>query len=335
MPTAARIRPRTPSYGFRLRFHLPPGRTFEGVHPRRRLHLHQVDGLVYLVKLPQPKRHRFGAPMRYALLGKRFESHGAALECGTKLKRALALFAADRRIGLDVGSDRASSGVSRAIKDALAAQHGVQLRDDVHGLDVYCEQPPVRRFRMEGYGSVKHIINEYEAALGAFYQSQVPFTPKQQLAVDLYNLSHFEHVPRSRFVTLVTVVEVLATRAKRSPSARAVLDELISTVRLSALTVDERNRLCGGIGNLKRESIGGACQDFVARYATRDDVTFFARCYDARSDLVHDGKTARPEATDSTKLDELVARLLVASLTAVALPVQDAAGKRGQSNNAD
>lgn len=305
----------TPSYGFRLKFHLPAGRTFRGVHPRRRLHFEGVKGRVYLVTLPQPKRHRFGARTKHVLLGMRFDSYEAARGCGTKLKRALCLFAAQRRIGLDAGHDQATARTSQAIKDLVAAQHSLQLRDDVHGLDVYCEQPPVRRFGTEAYGSVKHVIDDYEDSLRRFYAAQVTFTPKQRLAIDLYNLSHFENVPKTRFLTLVTVVEVLATRTKRSPAVRALLKEFLTNVRSSGLTVIEKQRLRDGLGNLKQESISGACKDFVGTYSSAEQATFFSNCYKARSDLVHDGKTSRPEATDPTRLDELVSQMLIASLS--------------------
>ena len=306
-----------PTYGFRLKFLLPPGHTFQGVHPKRRLRLHDVNGRIYLLKLPQPKRNRFGARTKHVLLGTRFQSHEAALDCGRRLKRALALFAAERRIGLDAGQDQATSSVSEAIKESVATQQGIQLRDDVHGLDVYVEQPPVRRLSMEGYGTSTYVIEEYEEPLQAFYEAQVTFSPKQQLAIDHYNLSHFENVPKTRFLTLITVVEVLSTRKKRSPAARAQLKELLLAVRSSTLPVEEKRPLCDGIGNLKQESISGACRDFVAQFLPKEDVDFFAECYKARSDLVHDGITKRPEAIDPTKLDLLVSRLLIGALTAV------------------
>jgi hypothetical protein len=88
------------------------------------------------------------------------------------------------------------------------------------------------------------------------------------------------------------------------------------TVRSSTLSADEKKRLCDGIGNLKQESISAACKEFVAQFLPTEDVDFFANCYKARSDLVHDGITKRPEAIDPTKLDELVSRLLIRALTA-------------------
>ena len=56
-----------------------------------------------------------------------------------------------------------------------------ELRDDVHGLDVYIEQPPVRRFSVEAYGTSKYVIRGYEPPLRDFYETQVALTPKRRL----------------------------------------------------------------------------------------------------------------------------------------------------------
>lgn len=222
---------------------------------------------------------------------------------------------AEQGIGLDAGHDRATASTSQAIKDTYAVQHGSQLRDDVHGLDVFPEQPPVRWFGAEGYGTVKHVIENYEGRLQAFYREQVTLTAKQQLALDLYNLSHFENASKPRFLLLVTVVEVLASPAARSAAAQEVLDALLAIVQTSALDVEEKERLSDGIGNLKKDSISGACRNFVARWASGEDSAFFAGCYRARSELLHTGQTSRVEVGDPAKLDRLVSRLLIDSLT--------------------
>jgi hypothetical protein len=278
---------------------------------------------VYLVKLPQPKRHRFGVPTRHALVGKGFKTHEAALACGQRLKGAIALFAAERRLGLDAGNDKSTSSFSQAIKDAIAAQHGCQPREDVHGLDVYVEQPPVTRLAVEGYGSSSYVIEDYENRLRTFYDANISLTPKQQLALDLYNLAQFENTTKTRFLTLITVVEILAKRKPRSKEAKAYLKTLSAHVQNLALSSEEQTAIRNGIGNLKRQSISEACKDYVAQCASAEDAKFFMNCYDARSKLVHTGTTNRLEAEDPTALDTLVSRLLIHSLASEVPPLGD------------
>jgi hypothetical protein len=302
------------TFGFRLSFFLPPGCIFKGVHPTRRLRFAGVDGRVYLVRPAQSRRHRFGARTKYLARGTLFESQEAARRCGAKLKLALGLFAADRQLGLDAGSDRATLSISRSMKDAILASQGVQLRDTIHGLDTYPEHPTPGWMGAEAYGTVRRTIEDFDKPLQTFYRAQLACSAKQRLALDLYNLSHFEGTAKTRFLTLITVVEVLAERPKRPSAVRALLAGFRTTVRSSPLDEADRRRLTESIGSLSRESIGSACRGFVVSHATPEDGAYFAACYRARSDLVHDGQTSRPQATDPTQLDALVSRLVIRSL---------------------
>jgi hypothetical protein len=122
-------------YGFRLKFDMPPGRNFAGADPRCRLHLGDMTGRVYLQRLPKPRRFRFGARTRFAAVGKHFATEGEALEVGRRLQTAFAFLAAERQLGII--QDRPGLSVSQFIKDTIARDHGIQIRDNVHGLDVY------------------------------------------------------------------------------------------------------------------------------------------------------------------------------------------------------
>ena len=301
------------TYGFRLKFHLPSGRTFARVHPRRRLQLGDIQGKVYLVRMPQQKRNKFGARARHAIIGKAFPTYAAAKETGERLQLALSLIAAERRIGLDC-QDKLGGSFSQAIKDTLAREHGVQLRDDVHGLDVYAEDRPITRFTVEAYASVTHNIEDYEDRLASFFRANVEPSLKQRLALDLYNLSHFEGTAKTRFLTLITVVEVLSTRHKRPTSVRKLLKRFKDEATEVGLESADLHSLSEALGTLATQSIGEACRQLVIEYASAEDVAYFTSCYKARSELVHNGKTDRPEAVDPTKLDELVSRLIIHSL---------------------
>jgi hypothetical protein len=232
------------------------------------------------------------------------------------MKRALLMFAAENQMGLEVGRDTATTSISTAIREAIVAKTGVQLRDNILGLDVFSEQQPARWIQVSGRASVSRVIRDYESRLSQLFEKDRPLTPTQQLAIEVYNLSHFEPATRARFLTLVTVVEVIAPRLKRSLHVRAALNRLIASIRrFSTLPPDEKRRLSQAVANLKQESIGHACTQFVTKYGDANDVSYFTTCYRARSELLHDGFTERPEALDSVRLRQLVSRLLVASIT--------------------
>lgn len=301
------------TFGFRLKFDMPPGREFAGADPRRRLHLGEMTGRVYLQRLPKPRRFRFGARTRFAAVGKHFATEEEAQAVGHGLQTAFAFFAAERQLGIDI-QDRPGLSVSQSIKEAIAKDHGVHIRDNVHGLDVYSESHPVGRFAAEGYFSVNVRIDNYEERLRAYFDKRLRLTEKQALALSLYNASQFDPATRSRFLTLVTVVEILAVRTGRSPEARELLRRFKAQCKEAALPPSDRQSLLNALGNAGKVSIGEACAAVVTTHCNAADAAYFKECYTARSELVHAGHTASSEALDPTRLNELVARILVRAI---------------------
>jgi hypothetical protein len=303
------------TYGFRLKFNLPPGRFFAGVKSRRRLQLDVVAGRVYLVRLRQQMRQRAGARTRHAIVGESFPTEEAARATGEKLRLALSCFAAEKRFGVDA-RDRRGVEFSDAVARAIARQ-GDQLRPDKYGLDVYSEDKPVERYGIEAYGKARLNITGYGERLAHFFGAHIAVTAKQQLALDLYNLTHFEGSQRTRFLTLITIVEVLADRTRRSAAVQDVLLAVRALAERADLPQEERRSLLSGIDNLRQQSIGEACRVYVRTVASEFDARYFKACYDVRSDLVHAGRTDSAEPDDPTRLDELVSLLLLRSIVRV------------------
>ncbi len=301
------------TFGFRLKFDMPPGREFAGAAPRRRLHLGEMTGRIYLHRLPKPRKFRLGVRTRFAAVGKSFASEAEATDVGRRIQIAFAFFAAERQLGIDI-QDRGGSSVSQSIKDSIAKEHGVHIRDDVHGLDVYSESHPVQRFGAEGYFSVNVRIVNYEERLQAYFAKPLRLTDKQALALSLYNASHFDSASRSRFLTLVTVVEILADRKIRSSQERTLLQSFKTQCKEADLALADRQSLLNALGNIVKRSIGDACAALIATQGSAADATYFRACYKARSELVHTGHTSSSEPLDPTKLDALVARVLVRTI---------------------
>jgi hypothetical protein len=302
------------TFGFRLRFHVPPGNAFKGAQRRLRIHIHIPDGRVYLSKVKRHKKNSFGLPLVYAFIGAEFSTKELALVCGQKLKQALSILMAERGIGVNVGKDRATSSTNNEIKEMMKEKHGVQLRDDIHGLDVYREDPPVRRIDLFMRGTVSGETTNFQQRLAQLYSAEVRPSQKQELALDIYNLVHFEQGGKSRFLTLITVIEVLAKRDRRSFAVRELMKFFSKHVADSGLSNAEKKQITDGLGNLKKDSISDSCRKLIAQYASGSDVDYFMDCYKARSELVHDGLSKRPEANNTTRLDKLVCHVLLSDL---------------------
>jgi hypothetical protein len=293
-------------YGFRLKFYLTPGCHFEGVRQQRRLLLNGISGRVYLVRQRQQRRHKFGAPVRYAIVGRHFANEDEATESGERLRNGLLRFAAAENFGLDV-VDRYGAQFAQFIKDLHFTQTGVRLRDDKHGLDVYAEGAPIRHVRVEAYGSSTRLISKWQAFLSSEFVAAPPISPKQRLALDLLSLSGFDSRSKTKFLTLITIVEVLAQQRRRSTASCHLLDTFISRAR--AAKDPQAILLAGPLSFLKRQSIGESCRQLVESVASADEAVFFGKCYKIRSQLVHRGETNAPLETD--RLRSLVASILL------------------------
>ncbi|MBE3065695.1 MAG: hypothetical protein IMZ69_11845, partial [Spirochaetes bacterium] len=83
-----------------------------------------------------------------------FASEADAREFGHKLRSAVEVSSVATRLGVDAGRDLATSGIGKSVRESIAHDTGVLVRNDVHGLDVFVDDPNVRFFKLTATGSV-------------------------------------------------------------------------------------------------------------------------------------------------------------------------------------
>ncbi|CAN5883005.1 hypothetical protein BH24DEI2_BH24DEI2_20780 [soil metagenome] len=294
------------TYGFRIRFLTPAGRTILGAEPELTLSFQDVNGLFVLRKLPHKENHVPGTPETFVLIGSGFCSEENADAVGRRLKTAIAMYGASTGMGVDCGRDKVTSSTSTDIKTRLRDQFGIQLRDTVHGLDVYAEDLPIHYLQISGTLTVVFSAKDFSNELVREFNNLVALSPKLSFALELYNLTHFEPATKARFLSLVTVVEVLSTKTRRPKPIRDQINAHVQLIRDSGLPTTDKELIISGLGNLKRESIGAACRALVAKYLDADAAEFFSECYAARSELLHEGDTKREIVSSLSRLDEVV-----------------------------
>lgn len=296
------------TFGFIIRFFAPPGtllrpEVFD-------LHLPGAKhGLV--VKQHEPKPNALPIdPVVITIKGGGFENREAALTFGRQLRQSLAVHSVRTRRGFWLGDDRTTSSVGDSIRDRAMQEYGVEIRPTVHGLDVYEEVAPVRWVEMSARLSVIRQIDDLGSGLAADFR-RWEFPAKLMLAIDLYNESHFIGHPETRFLSLVTVVEVLVDRPPVDGRAMAFLDECLELLSERSLDECHAQSLKSGIAGLKKQSIGSAC--IAAATQAGCDARLMRQCYRARSELLHSGEsTSDPDLPRQPHLlDELVHRMIV------------------------
>jgi hypothetical protein len=325
------------TYGARIRFFLDPSERLN--HEAESFEI-QLDGVSWRLapfgNSPENEHPRkLNEADHLVLTARGFSSEESAQEHGSRAKAALSLCGAILRIGIDVGRDSSDFVPTDYWKEQVRQNTGKQLHNDLHGLTIYPEQPPAILVHGSVTPTVARCFERFEKSLVRAHTTAAQ-TPRLQLALELYARSHFETSVRTRFLSLINAVEAVSVQQERSKEAGALVDELAKLVQGAEVALDDREAMLGTIARMKVESIGQACRRVVkcrvggATYGKKEAAQFFRRCYDIRSDLLHEGDV--PDSNHVLRgllgeLDRLVADLLVAE---AGLPSAEPADPRTQ-----
>ncbi|WP_423194612.1 hypothetical protein [Cupriavidus sp. H18C2] len=166
---------------------------------------------------------------------------------------------------------------------------------------------------IEGYGSTS-----YTAALLASMNECPPVTDDRMLAaLELWATASYEKLPRTKFLTYMTILDSLSTQAKRAEAIVHWIDAKIQ----EAHVLDDPG-IVGALGNLRRVSHKAALKALVSRAAdqaglTAPDATVKIKLagalYDTRSELSHKGGGARLDPASARDLAAFVLRAAITS----------------------
>jgi len=112
---------------------------------------------------------------------------------------------------------------------------------------------------------------------------------KQQLALDLCSLAHFETSTSASFISYTTAMEVLSEQVKRDKPQVDFIKALIKQIAESELDEKVSHSLRSELGRLKKVSITEACIALIRRTLGNERVETFRELYNFRSQLVHNG----------------------------------------------
>lgn len=310
-----------PLYDFRLRFNFPEA-----------YRIGSDAEEIELLVLPLGERIKMrsgaiGRPIKdhaqVAVLGGPFASEDQARDAAEKTKRVLLYWAIEQRVGIDFGDGKQRSGATKAGLAMLQKQHGCPVRNDIHGIDIY-EHVEKLRF-VNVHGEVK--LSKHPPKLVDTFQREYlhtrHLTEKQVLACEIYASSFFDVSPRSRFITLVTVVEALLEPLKRANEVEALVEEFKAKTRQSTIDQSTRDSIIGSLERLRHQSISQAGCALAGRlipdklFDRQSSADFFTRCNELRSQVLHRGKIedGLVDMLDLVNVTEgFVAKLLLASL---------------------
>ncbi len=217
-----------------------------------------------------------------------YPSREVARENGQLLKDALLLAGAEQWAGIDVGMDRATSSVAQFIKDG-SAEDGILLRDDIFGLDVFEDvEARVLQMKMElsAPASPDDLLNSIRdlTPLAAFMDS------RSRVSAQLINDALFPLTPESRLLILMTAIESLWERPKRSASIAALTDALLAHLNTMNGSADDKDDVAKRVNDIRVQSISRMCKGKITDLLGKDRAKEFENLYEARSGFAHDGK---------------------------------------------
>lgn len=139
-------------------------------------------------------------------------------------------------------------------------------------------------------------------------------------ALDLYNASFFERSERSRFLTLMVILEVLAPERKDIDA----LVDVFSKIKREAKRITEgfdgevKNKFLTELGKLKKESITQTLQNLVrpVQREGEDLEDIVTKLYGIRGKLTHKGKKMGNLNSKVNELRDIVERVIESKLPA-------------------
>lgn len=234
---------------------------------------------------------------RLAIIGGPYPSMEQAADAAERTRLSLLIWAAKQRLGIDLGSDYQSSYIFPSTLEMLTKRLGVQVRNDIHGIDVYENSGSVKFASVNGKLRIGKTYDALKKDLAYAFSAGKNYDDKLVLACELYSTSFLDSSVRSRFITLVTAAEALLVAKKRSVKAQELIEEFVNLPAITDLDEEEKKSLISALEFTKKESIGQTGKLLADQnlpdtiYDGRTSGDFFKYCYNIRSKLLHNGKS--------------------------------------------
>jgi hypothetical protein len=313
---------------FRLRFDLVEGHYLNSADEQVGLDLAPSGDVLTL------RSGIAGAPIASqptaAIVGGPYPSEQLAQEAAERVRDTILVWAVRRRFGVDVGGGCVRGGIlTDGGRAYFAKALGRPIRGDVQGIDVYPAEADTMFVRVGAQVGVGVGVDGFVAEFREIRAGAWQLSEKQRLAAELFSASFFDRVPRSRFITLVTVVEALLDAGRRSVDVQEFVDQARELAEALPKSEPSRQSLITGLERLRDESIGQAGRHLADRllkdrsYDELPAAKFFTKCYGIRSQTVHRGVPEDPDIdflTLGNSCQQFVGDLLLASFADAAQP---------------
>ena len=226
-----------------------------------------------------------------------FASEDEAKKFAERLKAACEVSSVATRLGVDSGMNLPTSGVGELIKRQALEESGIKLRDNVHGVDVFPDDPNIRIFSINATGTVRASPDPFLADLSDLYDVVENSSQQTRDIVLLLNYALMRPEPVAQIIFCFSAVEMLGQNEDWNAAQKQLLGELAIAAKKSEIGSE-----------LEREEVATAIQKGMYKLSLRQGVLrlltslelehlkpTWDELYGRRSTLVH-GLAPKPGA---------------------------------------
>jgi hypothetical protein len=218
-----------------------------------------------------------------------FECEGDAKAFARKLKSACEVSSVSARLGIDTGTDLPTSGFGKLVKDRFREQSGLLIRDNIHGVDVFLDDPNVRIANFGATGTVRAPPNPFLEDLSGLSETVGRASQSTRDIVLLLNYALLRPEPVAQIVFSFSAVEMLGQNADWSSDQRRLLNELAaSALKMEIGSVSEREEVVTAIQKgMHKLSLRQGVLRLLASLNLESLKPTWDKLYSERSTLIH------------------------------------------------
>jgi hypothetical protein len=176
-----------------------------------------------------------------------FESEGAARSFSEKLKLASEISSVASRLGIDSGLDRKTGHLADMLKEVVRTETGAIVRDNVHGVDIFVDDPNTVFFNVNIQGHLSTDPERFLKGLSDYFVDPTTVSQRGKDILVLLNYALTRTDPIAQMVFAISAVEMLGQQEKWSHNQQQLL---------KTLAVDALNSATGT--QLEREEVASA-----------------------------------------------------------------------------
>jgi hypothetical protein len=255
-----------------------------------------------------------------------FASEAEARQFGHNLRAAIDLSSVSTRLGVDSGRDVPTSGLFQIARDQVERETGHIVRNNVHGLDVFEDDPRVAIVSLNATLTVHANGDPFLSLAAELHEKATAISNEARDVVLLLNYALMRTEPVAQIVFAFSAVEMLGQRETWSPSQKALLDELAQLAECSVRgNAQERREVSDALTkSLHRLTLRQGVLRLLDRLNLAHLKKDWDRHYAERSTLVH-GLAPRPGADYSDLANRSISLCghILLKAVAIELPIAE------------